>query len=56
MPVLGAPPTIGVNFKHDCVNGCRCFPTVSSCSFALGFPVHNQSEGELVADVGFGRW
>ena len=62
-PVLNAPPSIEVNFKHDCINGCRCFPTVSTCSFTLELPVHTQNEEEmlsvfsttLVADVGFGR-
>ena len=34
IPVLGAPPIIKVNFKHDCANGCRCFPTVyKNCTF-----------------------
>ena len=28
IPVLRAPPSIEVNFKYDCVNGCTCFPTV----------------------------
>ena len=63
IPVLGAPPSIDVNFKRDCVNGFRCFPTVSTCSFTLELPVHIQNEEEmlsvfstaLVADVGFGR-
>ena len=63
IPVLGAPTNIEVNFKHDCVNGCRCFPTVSTCSFTLELPIHIQNEEKmlsvfstaLVADVGFGR-
>ena len=44
MPALGAPPSIEVNFKQDCVNGCRCFPTVSTCSFTLELPVHIQNK------------
>ena len=63
IPVLGAPPSIKVNFKHDCVNGCRCFPTLSTCSFTSELSVHIQNEEEmlsvfstaLVADVGFGQ-
>ena len=63
IPVLGAPPSIEVNFKLDCVNGYRCFPTVSTCSFTLELPVPIQNEQEmlpvfstaLIADVGFGR-
>ena len=63
IPVLGALTNIEVNFKHDCVNGCRCFPTVSTCSFTLELPIHIQNEEKmlsvfstaLVADVGFGR-
>ena len=35
IPVLGAPPSIEINFKHNCVNGCRCFPTVSTCSLYI---------------------
>ena len=62
IPVLDAPTSMEVNFKHDCVNGCRCFPTVSTCSFTLELPVHIQNEEEmlsvfstaLVADVYFG--
>ena len=62
IPVLGATPSIEVNFKHDCINGCRCFPTVSTCSFALELLVHIQNDKEilsvfstaLVAGVGFG--
>ena len=59
-----APPSIEVNSKHHCVNGCRCFPTVSTCSFTLElYSAHIQNEKEmlsvfsaaLVADVGFGR-
>ena len=64
MPILSAPPSIKVNFKHDCVNGCRCFPTVLKCSFTSELPVHIQNEEEmlsvfstaLVAGVGFGRF
>ena len=44
MPVLGAPLSIEMNFKHDCLNGCRCFPTVSTCSFKLDLPVHIQNK------------
>ena len=44
MPILGAPSSIEVNFKHNCVNGCRCFPTVSICSFTSELPVHIQDK------------
>ena len=46
MPILGAPPSIEVNFKHDCVNGCRCFLTVSTCSFTSELPVGIQDKSK----------
>ena len=49
IPVLAAPPSIAVNFKDDCVNVCRCFPTVSACSFTLELPVHIQNEQEILS-------
>ena len=49
IPLLGAPPSIEVNFKHDCVNGCRYFPTVSTCFFTLELPVHIQTEEEMLS-------
>ena len=62
IPVLGTPPSIKVNFKYNCENGCRCFPTVLICSFTSELPVHIKNEDEilsvfstaLAADVCFG--
>ena len=64
IPVLGTPPSIKVNFKYNCVNGCRCFPTVLICSFTSELPVRIKNEEEILsvfstalhADVGFGRY
>ena len=64
MPVLRAPPSIEVNFKYNCVNGCRCFPTVLICSFTSELPVRIKNEEEILsvfstalhADVGFGQY
>ena len=62
IPVLGTPPSIKVNFKYNCENGCRCFPTVLICSFTSELPVHIKNDDEilsvfstaLAADVCFG--
>ena len=40
IPALGLPPQITVTFKHDCRNGCKCFPIVSTCSLTLDIPAH----------------
>ena len=55
-------PKYGVNLKHDCVNECRCFLTVLTCSFTLELKMKMNEEEmlsvfstALVADVGFGR-
>ena len=63
IPALGFPPQITLTFKHDCRNGCKCFPTVSTCSLTLDIPAHigneekmfEVSERALKEDVGFGR-
>ena len=63
IPALGLPPQITVTFKHDCSNGWKCFPIVSTCSLTLDIPAHigyeetmfEVFEGALKEDVGFGR-
>ena len=65
IPTFGLPPHITVSFKYDCQNQwtCRCFPTLSTCSYSVDIPVHiNNDEAMLQAftrglseDIGFGR-
>ena len=64
IPTFDLPPQITVSFKHDCQNQgmCRCFPTVSTCSYTVDIPVHINDEATLEAftrglseDIGFGR-
>ena len=63
IPAFGVPTKIEVSFNHGCPKSCRCFPTVSTCSFSLIIPFHVKRDEEMVTmfeaallgDVGFGR-
>ena len=63
IPALCHPPQITVTFKHNCRNGSKCFPIVSTCSLTLDIPAHIRNEETmfevfervLKEDVGFGR-
>ena len=60
---FGVPTKIEVSFNQGYAESCRCFPTVSTCSFSLNIPIHVKDDEEMVtmfgkallADVGFGR-
>ena len=63
IPVFGVPTKIEVLSNHGCPKGCKCFPTVSTCSFSLSTSIHVKDNKEMVTmfgtallnDVGFGR-
>ena len=63
IPAFGVPTKIEVSFNHGCQKSCRCFPTVSTCSFSLIIAIHVKDDEQMVTmfetallgDVGFGR-
>ena len=63
IPAFGVPTKMEVSFNHGCLESCRCFPTISTCSFSLNIPIHVKYDEEMVTmfgtallgDVGFGR-
>ena len=62
IPALGVPTQYEVSFNHGCPESCRCFPTVSTCSFSLNIPIHVKDDEEMItmfgtavlSDTGFG--
>lgn len=63
VPILGLPKKIEVSFLHNCLSGCRCRPTTSTCDLCLTIPVHLDDEDSMstvftsaIADAeGFGQ-
>ena len=63
IPAFGAPTKTEVLFNHECLESCRCFPTVSTSSFSLNIPICVKDDEEMVTmfgtallrDIGFGR-
>jgi hypothetical protein len=47
IPPLGFPKKYSVQFVHDCEEGCRCRPTVSTCDITLKIPVHLSTEEDM---------
>ena len=63
IPAFGVPTKIEVSFNHGCPKSCRCFSTVSTCSFSSIIPIHVNDDEEILTmfetaslgDVGFDR-
>ena len=62
IPAFGVPTQFEASFNHGCRESCRCFPTVSTCSFSLNVSIHVKNDEEMVTmfgtallgDIGFG--
>ena len=63
IPAFGVPTKIEVSFNHGSPKSCRCFSTVSTCSFSSIIPIHVNDDEEILTmfetaslgDVGFDR-
>ena len=47
VPPLGFSKVFTCRFVHDCNDGCRCRPTVSTCDFIIKLPVHLQNDQDI---------
>ena len=51
MPPLGMPRKLKITFKHDCLLGCACKITVSTCTLRANLPCHYRSHAAMLETI-----
>ena len=52
IPAFAGSTNIEVLFDQRCPESCRCFPTVSTCSFSLNIPIDVKDDKEMITMFG----